>query len=73
MPGNSIGRGYRTQNGELIFGSSNGLTTFYPDRLSSNPYVPPVVLTELDLFNKPVHPGAHSPLRKPVWATDASR
>ena len=41
-----------------MFGSTNGLTTFYPGRLSSNTYVPPVVLTGLNLFNKPVHPGA---------------
>ena len=58
-------------DGEMIIGSSNGLTTFYPDRLSDNPYVPPVVLTDLLLFNKPVHPGANSPLHKPIWATDS--
>ena len=40
-------RGYRAPNGEMMFGSTNGLTTFYPDRLSSNPFVPPVVLTGL--------------------------
>ena len=42
-----------------------------PDRLSPNPYVPPVVLTELQLFNKPVRPGKDSPLHKPIWATDS--
>ena len=71
LPGKSIGRGCRTQNGEMIFGSNNGLTTFYPDRLSPNPYVPPVLLTDFYLFNRPVRPGAHAPLRKPVWAADS--
>ncbi len=71
LPGNSLGSGYRAENGELMFGSTNGLTTFYPDRLSSNVFVPPVVLTELNLFNKPVNPGARSPLLKPIWATEA--
>ena len=49
----------------------NGVTMFYPDRLSPNPYVPPVVLTDFHLFNKPVHPGSDSPLQKPIWMTDA--
>jgi signal transduction histidine kinase/DNA-binding response OmpR family regulator len=53
-----------------MFGSTNGLATFYPDRLASNDYIPPVVLTELNLFNKPVNPGPRSPLRKQIWATD---
>src|SRR6516165_1921247 len=68
LPGNSLGRGFRARNGELMFASTNGLTTFYPDRLSSNKYVPPVLLTGLNLFNKPVNPGAHSPLHKQIWA-----
>ena len=60
-----------TPTGEMILGSSKGLTTFYPDRLSDNPYVPPVVLTDFLLFNKPVYPGADSPLHKPIWAADS--
>jgi hypothetical protein len=55
----------------MIFGSTKGVTTFYPDRLSPNNYVPPVVLTDFQLFNKPVQPGADSPLAKPIWATDS--
>ncbi len=61
----------RTADGELILGSSRGVTTIYPKLLSDNPHVPPVVLTEFSLFNKPVVAGAHSPLRKPIWATSA--
>jgi ligand-binding sensor domain-containing protein/signal transduction histidine kinase len=60
-----------TPTGEIIFGSSKGLTTFYPDRLSDNSYVPPVVITDFLLFNKSVDPGAGSPLQKPIWATDS--
>jgi len=72
LPGNSLGpASCRTPSGELIIGSNNGLTTFYPDRISPNPYVPPVVLTGLNLFNKPVPVGAHSLLHKPIWATDS--
>ena len=62
---------WQSQDGEMVFGSMNGVTTFYPDRLSPNPYVPPVVLTDFHLFNKPVHPGTDSPLQKPIWTTDS--
>ena len=56
----------------MVLGSTNGLTTFFPDRLSPNPYVPPVVLTELKLFNKPVAPGPRTRRSsKPIWATDS--
>ena len=61
----------RGPDGEMWFGSFKGLTSFYPDRLSDNPYVPPVVLTEFDLFNEPVREGRKSPLHRPIWATDS--
>jgi signal transduction histidine kinase/CheY-like chemotaxis protein/HPt (histidine-containing phosphotransfer) domain-containing protein len=76
LPGNFLNpygaeSSWQNQDGEMIFGSMNGITTFYPDRLSVHPYVPPVVLTDLNLFNKPVLPGTDSPLHKPIWATDS--
>jgi signal transduction histidine kinase/ligand-binding sensor domain-containing protein/CheY-like chemotaxis protein len=61
----------RAPGGEMWFGSRNGLTSFYPDRVATNPYVPPVVLTDLLLFNIPVLPGGNSPLRQPIWAQDS--
>jgi signal transduction histidine kinase/ligand-binding sensor domain-containing protein/CheY-like chemotaxis protein len=60
-----------SRNGEIILGSTNAVTTFYPSQLSDNPYAPPVVLTDLLLFNTPVRQGAKSPLRQPIWATDS--
>jgi ligand-binding sensor domain-containing protein/signal transduction histidine kinase len=62
---------YLGSDGEIVLGSSNGLTTFYPRRISVDSVVPPVVLTEFDLFNKPVRAGRKSPLRQPIWATDS--
>ena len=63
--------GWQSPDGEMVFGSMNGVTTFYPHRLSTNPYLPPVVLTDFHLFNKPVLPGPDSPLRQPIWVTDS--
>ena len=62
---------WQSPDGEMVFGSMNGVTAFYPDRLSPNPYVPPVVLTDFHLFNKPVLPATDSPLHRPIWATDS--
>lgn len=46
-----------TSSGQMYFGGVNGLTAFYPDQLMDNSYTPPVVFTELRLFNQTVRPG----------------
>ena len=57
----------RGSDGRLFFGGGNGLTAFYPDRLVDNPRPPPVVLTEFELFNKPVQVGGKdSPLQQAI-------
>ena len=71
LPGNSLGMGHRTPSGEMMFASAKGLITFHPERISTNSYIPPVVLTGFSLFNRPVHPGAHSPLHTSIWATNS--
>ena len=43
--------------GEMYFGGINGITYFYPERLVDNPFTPNVIITQLNLFNKPVSPG----------------
>lgn len=48
---------HRAANEQLYFGGVNGITTFYPEQLVDNPYIPPVVITQLRLFNKTVSPG----------------
>jgi signal transduction histidine kinase/ligand-binding sensor domain-containing protein/CheY-like chemotaxis protein len=68
---NPTGTGDRscvTPEGELVFGSEQGLTVFNPDRVSANSFRPPVVLTNFLLFNKPVLPGTDSPLQQSIWA-----
>ncbi|MGW8316136.1 MAG: ATP-binding protein, partial [Bacteroidales bacterium] len=48
------GSSFMTNTGELIFGGQHGLTEFNPDQLSENLYFPPVVMTNLKIFNKEV-------------------
>lgn len=67
LPGNLFNRNtpIKTTRGELLFGSSRGLSVFRPGDLSSNEYIPPVVITDFQIFNKPVAIGAPgSPLAK---------
>ncbi len=60
----------RMQDGQMCFGGVNGFNLFDPDRLLDNPVPPPVVLTEFQLFNKPVTIGKDSPLQKAIHIAD---
>jgi signal transduction histidine kinase/ligand-binding sensor domain-containing protein/CheY-like chemotaxis protein len=52
---------YKSERGEFFFGGINGLTSFFPDRLRDNSYAPPVVLTDIRLFNKSITEGNSAP------------
>lgn len=47
----------RTSKGELIFGGGNGFNLFLPHTIVRNKNIPPVVLTDLQIFNRSIHPG----------------
>lgn len=56
-----------TRRGELLFGNSKGFALFNPALLVGNDYVPPVVVTGFQLFNRPVAVGQpDSPLRSSI-------
>ncbi len=46
----------RTADGQMYFGGINGITLFHPEQIVDNPYTPPVVITQLHLFNRRVFP-----------------
>ncbi len=39
-------------DGSLYFGGVNGFNAFYPDQISENTHIPPVVITSISLFNE---------------------
>jgi len=41
-----------TSNGQLYFGGINGITTFFPDTLKQNTFVPPIQITSFTVLNK---------------------
>ncbi|MEO7766641.1 MAG: ATP-binding protein, partial [Ferruginibacter sp.] len=58
---------YRAADGKMYFGGNNGYNTFYPDSLMDNPFIPPVYITDFQVFNKKVLPGGkNSPLNEEI-------
>jgi ligand-binding sensor domain-containing protein/two-component sensor histidine kinase len=49
------GAGFKGNNDELFFGGTNGLNAFYPEELNDNKHIPPVYITDFQIFNKPVN------------------
>ncbi|MBN2245311.1 MAG: GAF domain-containing protein [Candidatus Aminicenantes bacterium] len=41
-------------NGEMYFGGINGIVRFYPDEIKDNPFIPPVVITDVQVFNRSI-------------------
>ena len=56
-------------DGRMYFGGINGVNAFFPDSISLNPYIPPVVITGFQLFNTTVRPGPESILSKDITFT----
>jgi signal transduction histidine kinase/DNA-binding response OmpR family regulator len=55
----TYGAAYKTGQGELIFGGISGFNIFDPAKIKSSDYFPPIVLTDLKIFNKSVRIGDH--------------
>ncbi|MBN2103227.1 response regulator [bacterium] len=41
----------RCRSGELMLGGKTGFTLFYPDRIKESTYIPPIVLTDFQIFD----------------------
>ncbi|MDO6430334.1 two-component regulator propeller domain-containing protein [Flavitalea sp. BT771] len=60
------GSGLRSSDGELFFGGLQGFNYFNPAALTTNRNVPTVMLTNLQVANKPVAPGNESPIKEHI-------
>jgi PAS domain S-box-containing protein len=72
LPGADLsgwGACYKSPSGEMFFGGFDGGVAFYPDKVVDIPYVPPMVLTDMRLFNRPVVVGGRSPLHRSISYT----
>jgi len=61
---------YKSHDGEMFFGGVNGFNAFYPKDLIDNPVIPPIIMTDFQIFNKPVKIGKDSPLQTHISETE---
>ncbi|MBN1118431.1 MAG: response regulator [Bacteroidales bacterium] len=68
LQGNEFNRraAFKSSNGEMYFGGTNGYNVFHPDSLKKNETEPRVVLTNLLVSNKKVEPGKHAAIAKHI-------
>ncbi len=50
----TVGAFYKSPKGEMFFGGNRGFNAFYPEEIIDNPHIPPVVITDFQLFNMSV-------------------
>jgi Signal transduction histidine kinase len=60
--------GFKSSNGKIYIGTANGFNAFYPNNIARNNYIPPVVISRLEIFNKEVQVGEEGPLPKAIQA-----
>lgn len=57
---------HKGRDGRMYFGGVRGFNAFYPDHITDNSHIPPVVITDFRVFNKPAAVGPGSPLKKHI-------
>ena len=65
----NAGAYFKNANGEMYFGGINGFNVFHPDSISDNPFVPPVLITDMKIADASLPIGPNSPLKRPVCET----
>jgi len=67
----NIRSGLKTAESEIVFGGNNGFNVFRSAKLEENLSIPPVIITDFRIFNKPISVGgADSILQKHISETD---
>jgi len=51
----SLNSYYKSETGALMFGGVNGLTSFFPNNITSNSYAPKLAFTDFKLMNRSVN------------------
>jgi hypothetical protein len=54
----------------MFFGGVNGFNVFHPSKIEENHHIPPIVITDFKIANKPVFIGENSPLKKHINQTE---
>jgi ligand-binding sensor domain-containing protein/DNA-binding CsgD family transcriptional regulator len=65
----NVGSYHKGNSGKMYFGNTEGVCSFFPYTIRTNNFLPPVLITDFLLFNKPVIPGEGSPLKQAIGET----
>ena len=61
----------KTSDGQMYFGGVNGFNAFYPENIKTNTFIPPVYITDFQVFNKKIIAGEkNSPLKSDISLTE---
>ncbi|EAY25798.1 ligand-binding sensor domain-containing protein [Microscilla marina] len=66
----ATGSGLLASDGAVLMGGFNGFNLFYPEKLNENNYLPNVLLTDFQVFNRSEPVTKNGKLTRPIWATD---
>ena len=68
LPGSELnfGPAFKSKNGKMFFGGTEGFFYFPPDTLKTNDYLPPVVFTDFTILNKPALVGENISTKKHI-------
>lgn len=61
---------YKGANGKLYFGGVNGITSFNPENIINNQFIPRVILSQFKLFNKVINNKTGDVLKEDISYTD---
>lgn len=59
------GAACKLKNGELAFGGINGFSVFNPEKIQDNHYIPPIMITDIQINNKSVK--VQGKEHVPIW------
>lgn len=57
---------FKSSDGKMFFGGSNGFNAFYPSEISDNPKPPGIVFSSFKILGDEVPVGSDSPLHNPI-------
>jgi len=66
----NVGVAFKGKDNHIYFGGINGFNKFHPDNIKTNNYIPPVVITDFQIFNKTVPVNENSVLQKFITYTN---
>ncbi|KQS26982.1 hybrid sensor histidine kinase/response regulator [Dyadobacter sp. Leaf189] len=71
LQGTSFNRmaSYQDKTGKMYFGGQTGLNIFHPDSIRYNKFIPPIYVTDFQIFNQSVNVGDGSVLSRHITQT----